>query len=138
MLEPECRNSAPAISAAALLAEETTPGTILWLMAADAAIGDVAALQAALSKASAAAAAGAIVTFGMQPTAPETGYGYIEAGDALPGSDGVKRIARFVEKPDAARAAEFMKTGRNLCCLLDPSDAHHEKLCLDPCALITI
>jgi mannose-1-phosphate guanylyltransferase / mannose-6-phosphate isomerase len=114
VLEPVGRNSAPAIAAAALIAEETAPGAVLWFMAADAAIGDVAALQAALTKAAAAAQAGAIVTFGMQPTAPETGYGYIETGDALPGSADVKRIARFVEKPDAARAAEFLKTGRHL------------------------
>jgi mannose-1-phosphate guanylyltransferase / mannose-6-phosphate isomerase len=114
VLEPVGRNSAPAIAAAALIAEETAPGAVLWFMAADAAIGDVAALQIALTKAAAAAQAGAIVTFGMQPTAPETGYGYIEAGDPLPGSTDVKRIARFVEKPDAARAAEFLKTGRHL------------------------
>lgn len=114
VLEPVGRNSAPAIAAAALLAEETVPGAVLWFMAADAAIGDVAALQIALTKAAAAAQAGAIVTFGMQPTAPETGYGYIETGDPLPGSTDVKRIARFVEKPDAARAAEFLKTGRHL------------------------
>jgi mannose-1-phosphate guanylyltransferase/mannose-1-phosphate guanylyltransferase/mannose-6-phosphate isomerase len=114
VLEPVGRNSAPAIAAAALLAEETAPGAVLWFMAADAAIGDVAALQIALAKAAAAAQAGAIVTFGMQPTAPETGYGYIETGEALPGSADVKRIARFVEKPDAARAAEFLKTGRHL------------------------
>ncbi|MCA3343227.1 MAG: mannose-1-phosphate guanylyltransferase/mannose-6-phosphate isomerase, partial [Roseomonas sp.] len=114
VLEPIGRNSAPAIAAAALLAEETAPGAVLWFMAADAAIGDVAALQTALAKAAVAAQAGAIVTFGMQPTAPETGYGYIETGDALPGSDGVQRIARFVEKPDAARAAEFLKTGQHL------------------------
>jgi mannose-1-phosphate guanylyltransferase/mannose-1-phosphate guanylyltransferase/mannose-6-phosphate isomerase len=113
VLEPVGRNSAPAIAAAALLAEGTAPGAVLWFMAADAAIGDVAALQAALAKAAAAAQAGAIVTFGMQPTAPETGYGYIETGEALPGSADVKRIARFVEKPDAARAAEFLKTGRH-------------------------
>jgi mannose-1-phosphate guanylyltransferase/mannose-1-phosphate guanylyltransferase/mannose-6-phosphate isomerase len=114
VLEPVGRNSAPAIATAALIAEETAPGAVLWFMAADAAIGDVPTLQAALHKAAAAAQAGAIVTFGMKPTAPETGYGYIEAGDALPGSDGVQRIARFVEKPDAARAAEFLKTGRHL------------------------
>jgi mannose-1-phosphate guanylyltransferase/mannose-1-phosphate guanylyltransferase/mannose-6-phosphate isomerase len=114
VLEPIGRNSAPAIAAAALLAEETAPGAVLWFMAADAAIGDVAALQAALAKAAAAARAGAIVTFGMQPTALETGYGYIETGEALTGSADVKRIARFVEKPDAARAAQFVKTGRHL------------------------
>jgi mannose-1-phosphate guanylyltransferase/mannose-1-phosphate guanylyltransferase/mannose-6-phosphate isomerase len=114
VLEPVGRNSAPAIAAAALIAEEAAPGAVLWFMAADAAIGDVAALQAALAKAAAAAQAGAIVTFGMQPTAPETGYGYIETGEALPGSEGVQRIARFVEKPDAAKAAQFVKTGRYL------------------------
>jgi mannose-1-phosphate guanylyltransferase / mannose-6-phosphate isomerase len=114
VLEPVGRNSAPAIAAAALLAEETAPGAVLWFMAADAAIGDVAALQAALAKAAVAARAGAIVTFGMQPTAPETGYGYIETGEALPGSADVKQITRFVEKPDAALAAEFVKTGRYL------------------------
>jgi mannose-1-phosphate guanylyltransferase / mannose-6-phosphate isomerase len=114
VLEPIGRNSAPAIAAAALIAEETAPGAVLWFMAADSAIGDVAALQAALAKAAAAARAGAIVTFGMQPTAPETGYGYIETGEALTGSADVKRIARFVEKPDAAHAAQFVKTGRHL------------------------
>lgn len=114
VLEPKGRNSAPAMAVAALLAEEMAPGAVLWFMPADAAISNEAALQAALVKAAAAAAAGAIVTFGMQPTAPETGYGYIEAGDALPGSADVKRVARFVEKPDAVRAAEFMKTGRHL------------------------
>ena len=114
VLEPMGRNSAPAMAVAALLAEETAPGAVLWFMPADAAIGDVAALHAALAKAAAAAQAGAIVTFGMQPTAPETGYGYIEAGDALQGGAAVKRIARFVEKPDATRALEFIRTGRHL------------------------
>ena len=114
VLEPVGRNSAPAMAVAALLAEESAQGAILWFMSADSAIDDVAALQAALIKAAAAAQAGAIVTFGMQPTTPETGYGYIESGDELPGSAGVRRVARFVEKPDAARAAEFVKTGRHL------------------------
>jgi mannose-1-phosphate guanylyltransferase/mannose-1-phosphate guanylyltransferase/mannose-6-phosphate isomerase len=114
VLKPVGRNSAPAMAVAALLAEESAQGAILWFMPADSAIDDVAALQTALIKAAAAAQAGAIVTFGMQPTTPETGYGYIESGDELPGSAGVRRVARFVEKPDAARAAEFVKTGRHL------------------------
>ncbi|MCU0946602.1 MAG: mannose-1-phosphate guanylyltransferase/mannose-6-phosphate isomerase [Rubritepida sp.] len=114
VLEPAGRNSAPAIAAAALLAEEAGPGTVMWIMAADAAITDVPALRAALAQAAAAARAGRIVTFGMQPTAPETGYGYIEAGDALPGLPGVRAIARFVEKPDAARAAAFATDGKHL------------------------
>lgn len=114
VLEPAGRNSGPAIAAAALLAEEAGPGTVMWIMAADSAVQDVPALHAALAQAAAAARAGRIVTFGMKPTAPETGYGYIEAGEALPGLDGVQAIARFVEKPDAARAAEFVAGGRHL------------------------
>ncbi|MBB5689417.1 mannose-1-phosphate guanylyltransferase/mannose-6-phosphate isomerase [Roseomonas alkaliterrae] len=114
VLEPAGRNSGPAIAAAALLAEEAAPGTVMWIMAADSAVQDVPALHAALARAAAAARAGRIVTFGMKPTAPETGYGYIEAGEALPGLDGVRAIARFVEKPDAARAAEFVAGGRHL------------------------
>jgi mannose-1-phosphate guanylyltransferase/mannose-1-phosphate guanylyltransferase/mannose-6-phosphate isomerase len=114
VLEPAGRNSGPAIAAAALLAEEASPGTVMWIMAADSAIKDVPALHAALVQAAAAARAGRIVTFGMAPTAPETGYGYIETGAALPGLPGVSSVARFVEKPDAARAAEFLAGGRHL------------------------
>lgn len=114
VLEPVGRNSAPAIGVAALLAAEQDPDAVLWMMAADAAIADVPALHAALAEAVAAARAGRIVTFGMQPTAPETGYGYIERGAALPGLPGVFDLARFVEKPDAARAAEMLAGGRHL------------------------
>jgi mannose-1-phosphate guanylyltransferase/mannose-1-phosphate guanylyltransferase/mannose-6-phosphate isomerase len=114
VLEPIGRNSAPAIAAAALLAEEASPDTVMWIMAADSAVTDLPALHVALQQAAAAARAGRIVTFGMKPTAPETGYGYIEAGDALPGSPGVKTIARFVEKPDAERAAAFVAGGKHL------------------------
>jgi mannose-1-phosphate guanylyltransferase/mannose-1-phosphate guanylyltransferase/mannose-6-phosphate isomerase len=114
VLEPAGRNSAPAIAAAALLAEEAGPGTVLWIMAADSAVTDEPALHLALGHAAAAARAGRIVTFGMRPTAPETGYGYIEAGAELPGLDGVREVARFVEKPDAPRAAAFLAGGRHL------------------------
>ena len=114
VLEPAGRNSAPAIAAAALLAEEAGPGTVMWIMAADSAVTDVPALHAALAQAAAAARAGRIVAFGMKPTSPETGYGYIEAGAELPGLEGVRAIARFVEKPDAARAAQFLAGGAHL------------------------
>jgi mannose-1-phosphate guanylyltransferase/mannose-1-phosphate guanylyltransferase/mannose-6-phosphate isomerase len=114
VLEPVARNSAPAIAAAALLAHEADPNAVLWLMAADAAISDEAALSQALQLAASAARAGRIVAFGMQPTAPETGYGYIETGAPVPGLDGVSEIARFVEKPDAATAATFLADGRHL------------------------
>jgi len=114
VLEPVGRNSAPAITAAALLVAETEPDAVLWLMAADAAIRDVPALHAALASAAAAARAGNIVTFGMRPTAPETGYGYIEAGPPLAAIAGACEVARFIEKPDAAKAARLVESGRYL------------------------
>jgi mannose-1-phosphate guanylyltransferase/mannose-6-phosphate isomerase len=114
ILEPEGRNSAPAIAAAAVLVAETAPDTPLWMMAADAAIADVPALHQAVAAAAAAARAGHVVTFGMTPTAPETGYGYIETGDALPGLAGANAVTRFTEKPDAATAAAFLAGGRHL------------------------
>jgi mannose-1-phosphate guanylyltransferase/mannose-6-phosphate isomerase len=114
VLEPVARNSAPAIAAAALLAHEQDPTAVLWLMAADAAISDDAALSAALARATAAARAGRIAAFGMQPTAPETGYGYIETGAPLDGLEGVVAIARFIEKPDTATAEGFLAGGKHL------------------------
>ncbi len=113
LLEPVGRNSAPAIAAAALLVAETQPDAVLWMMAADAAITRTDALAAALAHAVAAARAGRFVTFGMKPTAPETGYGYIEVGPELP-AGGVHEVASFVEKPDAMRAAELASDGRHL------------------------
>lgn len=114
VLEPVGRNSAPAIAAAALLAAETNPDAVLWMMAADAAITDVPALHAALAVAATAARAGRVVTFGMRPTAPETGYGYIEAGPPLTEADGAFAVARFVEKPDSATAADLVADGKHL------------------------
>jgi len=114
LLEPVGRNSAPAVAAAALLAAEDDPDSVLWMMAADAAITDLARLHALLASAVVAARAGRIVTFGMRPTGPETGYGYIEVGEALPGLPGVHAVARFAEKPDAATAEKLVATGRYL------------------------
>jgi mannose-1-phosphate guanylyltransferase/mannose-6-phosphate isomerase len=114
LLEPVGRNSAPAIAAAALLVAEENPDAVLWMMAADAAISDLAALRAALQPAIAAARGGRIVTFGMTPTAPETGYGYIEVGAPLAGIAGAHDLTRFVEKPDAETAAELLRSGRHL------------------------
>jgi mannose-1-phosphate guanylyltransferase/mannose-1-phosphate guanylyltransferase/mannose-6-phosphate isomerase len=113
LLEPAGRNSAPAIAAAALLAAETSPKSILWIMAADAAMNDLEALHAVIQRGAAAAAQGHFVTFGMTPSAPETGYGYIEQGAALAGLDGVFRLARFIEKPNQAKAAELIASPKN-------------------------
>jgi mannose-1-phosphate guanylyltransferase/mannose-6-phosphate isomerase len=114
VLEPVGRNTAPAIAVAALLVAEHTPDAVLWIMAADAAITRPEALQAALAAAVAAARSGRIVTFGMKPTAPETGYGYIEVGAALAGVDDAFEVVRFVEKPDQATAAAMVAGGHHL------------------------
>jgi len=114
VLEPVGRNSAPAIAAAALLVAETAPDTVLWMMAADAAITRPEALAASLALAVAAARAGRVVTFGMRPDRPETGYGYIELGPDLTEAPGAHEVARFLEKPDAATAAAMVAGGRHL------------------------
>jgi mannose-1-phosphate guanylyltransferase/mannose-1-phosphate guanylyltransferase/mannose-6-phosphate isomerase len=118
VLEPVARNSAAAIAAAALLVGEHRPDAVMWILAADHAIQDVPALLGALEAASAAARAGKIVTFGIRPTHAETGYGYIEAGDSLPGTEAAghaaQAVVRFVEKPDAAKAADLVAGGRHL------------------------
>jgi mannose-1-phosphate guanylyltransferase/mannose-6-phosphate isomerase len=114
LLEPVGRNSAPAIAAAASLVAETDPDAVLWLLAADHVIADTAALHHSLAIAAAAARAGRVVTFGMRPTAPETGYGYIAVGAALDDAPGAYSVAQFVEKPDAAEAARLATDGKHL------------------------
>ncbi len=114
ILEPVGRNSAPAIAAAAVLVAEEHPDAVLWMMPADHSIVDEAALQTALQAAAAAARSGYIVTFGMKPTAPDTGFGYIEIGDKLAQAEGVYSVARFLEKPDVVTAARFVADGRHL------------------------
>jgi mannose-1-phosphate guanylyltransferase/mannose-6-phosphate isomerase len=114
VLEPVGRNSAPAIAAAALLVAEDDPSAVLWMMAADSAITDVAKLHALLDQAVVAARAGRIVTFGMKPTGPETGYGYIHVGAPLADAPGVYALGCFVEKPDAKRAASMVASGEHL------------------------
>lgn len=114
LLEPVGRNSAPAIAAAAVLVAEDNPDAVLWLLAADHVITDTHALHDSLATAAAAARTGRIVTFGMRPTAPETGYGYIAIGAALDDAPGAYTVAEFVEKPDAAKAARLATDGRHL------------------------
>jgi mannose-1-phosphate guanylyltransferase/mannose-6-phosphate isomerase len=113
VLEPVGRNSAPAIAAAALLVAENQPNTVLWMMAADAAITNTEALVASLAAAAAAARDGHFVTFGITPTAPETGYGYIECGPELENLPGLHQVASFIEKPDALAAARLSTDGRH-------------------------
>ena len=114
VLEPVGRNSAPAVAAAALIAAERDPQAVLWMMAADAAIGEPARLREVLAPAVAAARAGRIVLFGMKPRRAETAYGYIEVGEPFGEWPGVRAVARFVEKPDAATAAVLAASGTHL------------------------
>jgi len=114
VLEPVGRNSAPAVAAAALIAAEDDPETVLWMLAADHAIANVSELHQRLSAAVTAARARYVVTFGMRPSAAETGYGYIEVGAPLAEAAGVHDVARFIEKPDRAAAEELAGSGRHL------------------------
>ncbi len=111
VLEPVGRNTAPAAAVAALLAAEHDPEAIVLLLPSDHVVRDPAAFAAAVEKAAASAAAGYIVTFGIVPTAPETGYGYMQRAEEDAGAAGVYRIKRFVEKPDAAAAAGYLAGG---------------------------
>ena len=112
ILEPAGRNTAPAVAVAAFCVAATDPDGVMLVLPADHLIRDVAAFQATAATAAAAATAGHLVTFGILGREPETGYGYIERGKPLPGMAGCHRVARFVEKPDAARAREFIASGR--------------------------
>jgi mannose-1-phosphate guanylyltransferase / mannose-6-phosphate isomerase len=110
VLEPFGRNTAPAIALAALAAlrEAGTVDPLLLVLPADHVIRDTAAFQQAVRTALPAAEQGLLVTFGIVPQAPETGYGYIQRGEA---QGAAYRIARFVEKPDLARAQQFLAAG---------------------------
>jgi mannose-1-phosphate guanylyltransferase/mannose-6-phosphate isomerase len=116
LLEPTGRNTAPAIALAALWALDQDPDAILLILPADHLIPDEAAFQECARDAARAAADGALVTFGIQPTAPETGFGYIESEPAAAGSPSTaaRAVRRFVEKPDAVRAAQFLAAGNFL------------------------
>ncbi|RVT40752.1 mannose-1-phosphate guanylyltransferase/mannose-6-phosphate isomerase [Sphingobium algorifonticola] len=107
LLEPEGRNTAPAIALAALAAR--TPSDALLVMPSDHVIADLPAFHAAIARALPLVEQGWLVTFGITPDAPETGYGYIKTGEAL--EPGVHRVDRFIEKPDAARAAAMLAEG---------------------------
>lgn len=111
ILEPTARNTAAAVAVAALTAAETDPDARLLALPADHLIRDRAAFLAAVAAADKAAAAGRLCTFGVTPTRPETGYGYIRAGATIEEAPGVRAVAAFVEKPDAATAAEYVASG---------------------------
>lgn len=115
LIEPEGRNTAPAVLAAALSLAADDPGALILVAPSDHVIPDDAAFRAAVQGATARALAGDLVTFGITPDRPETGYGYLElAQGADPGAAEPQPLARFVEKPDAERAARMLASGRFL------------------------
>lgn len=109
VLEPVGRSTAPAAAAAALL---SAVDDLLLVLPADHAIEDTEAFVEAVERAVEAARAGWLVTFGVAPDRPETGYGYIEHGPAVAGIPGVIRIASFREKPDRPTARRYLESGR--------------------------
>jgi mannose-1-phosphate guanylyltransferase len=108
--EPAARNTAPAAGLAAFLIERTSPNAVLGIFPADHVITGEASYRATIEQGIGLAAQGEnIVVIGIKPVRPETGYGYIETGDALPYS--VMRVRRFTEKPNRERAEEFVHAG---------------------------
>jgi len=112
LAEPTGRNTAPCVGWAAATVARRDPAGVLAVLAADHFIRDEAEYLAVVRRAVHVAAGGELVTVGIPPTRPETGYGYLELGDAL--SEGVFRARRFVEKPDRTRAEEFLIAGNFL------------------------
>src|SRR6266481_7005265 len=109
LLEPMRRDSGPAIAAGAAFAQTRDKDAIVLALAADHVVRDVAAFVAACREGLTAAEAGHIVTFGIQPERAATEYGYINPGETISGK--VRAVAKFVEKPDAATAAGYVKSG---------------------------
>jgi len=109
LLEPIARNTAPAIALGALKAIERDPQALLLVLPADHLIGDTESFVAAVQQALPAARDGWLVTFGIRPDRPETGFGYIRRAESIGGN--AFRVERFVEKPDLATAEGYVKDG---------------------------
>ena len=111
ILEPFGRNTAPALTVAALHATQNGQNPLLLVMPSDHVVSDISAFHRALTVGARHTLSGAIVTFGIVPDAPETGYGYIQADDEAPISDEIFPIIRFVEKPDRKAAQSYLAAG---------------------------
>lgn len=117
LVEPSPKGSGPAIALASALVARREPDALVGSFAADHVIQDEDAFAGAVATAGAAGEAGWLTTIGVSPTHPATGYGYVERTDevvATAAGGNAYRAARFVEKPDAARAAAYLATGRYL------------------------
>jgi mannose-1-phosphate guanylyltransferase/mannose-6-phosphate isomerase len=112
ILEPVGRNTAPAVAVVAFYLQSRHPDAYMLVLPSDHLIRKVPAFHAAIATALALAAGGSLVTFGITPRGPVTGYGYIERGDPIPGSDRSFRVRRFVEKPDLETARTYVASDR--------------------------
>jgi mannose-1-phosphate guanylyltransferase/mannose-6-phosphate isomerase len=111
LLEPVGRNTAPAVAAAAHFLQKKDPDAVMLVLPADHVIQDRAAFRAAVERAAKMVVDGGLATFGIVPTAPETGYGYIHRGPAMSACDACFRVDRFVEKPNKDTAEQFLADG---------------------------
>ena len=115
LIEPAPRNTAPAVLAATLWLEQHHPGSLMLVAPSDHLMPDPASFHAAIIAGAERVAAGAIVTFGIAPDRPETGYGYLElAASMSEGTLAALPLSRFVEKPDLATAEAMLRSGRHL------------------------
>jgi mannose-1-phosphate guanylyltransferase/mannose-6-phosphate isomerase len=110
VLEPAGRSTAAAVAVAAILCEQQDP--VLLVLASDHAIRGAEAFNSAVLRAAEVASSGMLVTFGIEAARPDSGFGYIERGDPLPGAAKAFKIARFVEKPSEDKARAMIATGR--------------------------
>jgi mannose-1-phosphate guanylyltransferase/mannose-6-phosphate isomerase len=114
ILEPEGRNTAPAAALAALRVAQKDPEGLVLLLASDHVVSKPEVLREAIRTGVAAAEQGRLVTFGIRPHRPETGYGHIKVGGALDGAGGCFTVEKFVEKPDFATAKAYVASGEYL------------------------
>lgn len=112
LVEPMARNTAPAIALATAHVAKKNPLGVVVVIPSDQHVADVPAFQAALEEAISAAKEGHIVTLGIHPTRPETGYGYVQVGEPLTGA--AKTVTRFAEKPDRTTAEQYLVSGEYL------------------------
>ena len=111
LVEPVARSTAPAIAAATMLVAQREPHALLLVLPADHSVKEPSAFQAAVDKAIAAGMRGMLVTFGVVPNRPETGFGYIRCREPLDGVPGCYAVERFIEKPDHLHASEYVESG---------------------------
>jgi mannose-1-phosphate guanylyltransferase len=112
LVEPQGRNTAAAIALAALRLAAESPDAVMLVLPADHVVGDAVRFRETLARAAAVAATSdRLVTIGVPPAYPETGYGYIQVGEPLAGDEGAHAVARFLEKPDRERAEALIAGG---------------------------